>query len=366
MDIRNKLQEEAANNYKNKGVYFMSPRFGKIRTTFLICEKQAFKNVKIIAPRVDIHKGWKDDAIKFNFDGSLSFLTTTILSKTESEEVDLYVLDEIQEYSLNQLRDVKKVIGNNKFIALTGTMTNKTLSNIQTILGMSVCFKYTIEEAVGDGILADYRLYIHEVGLDDVSNYIVTKKGRITEKKRLQQLTWLKDKLSKEGKATFFLDLKIINLLQNSLAKRNKTISLIKQYKEERILVFCGTTETADILGIPVYHSKSKEKDLFNAFCQGEGKHLATIKMMQAGITILPIKKGICNYLSGSPENSAQIICRFLGFEYDSPNKQAEIHIVCSNTEFEKSRLVTALRFFDDDKIFNVHEINNKLYEKLL
>ena len=82
MDIRNKLQEEAANNYKNKGVYFMSPRFGKIRTTFLICEKQGFKNIKIIAPRVDIHKGWKDDAIKFDFDGSLSFLTTTILSKT--------------------------------------------------------------------------------------------------------------------------------------------------------------------------------------------------------------------------------------------------------------------------------------------
>ena len=352
---RDILQDNAANSYKDKGIFWCSPRMGKIRTTFLVCEKQGFKNIRIFAPRIDIQKGWRDDAIKFNFQGELSFYTTTIASKMVYQDVDLVVLDEVQEYSLSQLKDIKKLIGNNKSLALTGTMTNKTLSDIQTILGMNVCFKYTIEEAVFDGVLSDYRLYIHEVELDDVSKYIITKKGSITEKKRFQQLTWLKDNLSKEGKSTFFLDLKIINLLQNSLAKRNKTISLLKEYNEERILVFCGTTETADKLGIPVYHSKSGEKELFNAFCSGEGKHLATIKMMQAGITIKPIRIGICNYLSGSPESSAQVICRYLGLEYDNLNKQSEIHIICSNTDFEKSRLQTALMWFDESKIIKIN-----------
>jgi len=351
---RNKLQNRAANNYKDKGIFWCSPRMGKIRTTFLLCEKQGFKKIRVFAPRIDIFQGWKDDAIKFDFKGELLFYTTTIASKMVYQDVDLIVLDEIQEYSFEQLKGIKKLIGKNKSIALTGTMTNKTLSDIQTILGMNVCFKYTIEEAVEDGVLSDYKLYIHEVELDDVSKYIVTKKGSITEKKRMQQLTWLKDKLSKEGKPTFFLDLKIINLLQNSLAKRNKTISLLNEYKGERILVFCGTTETADKLGIPVYHSKSKEKELFNAFCNGEGETLATIKMMQAGITIKPINKGIANYISGSPEESTQKLCRFLGYEFLNPDKIAEIHIICSNTDFEKARLKTALTWFDENKIFRI------------
>ena len=354
MNIRDSLQKKAVSLYHDKCIYYLSPRFGKIKTTFLLCEKNGWNNIRVIAPRKDIFVGWEADAVKFNFKGNIGFYTSSIISKMPFENIDLIIVDEIHEFSVEQLKSLKKLIGTNKSIALTGTMTNKTLSDIQTILGMKVCFKYTIEEAVEDGVLADYRLYIHEVELDDVSRYIVTKKGSITEKKRFQQLTWLKDKLAKEGKNTFFLDLKIINLLQNSLAKRNKTISLLKEYDEERILVFCGTTETADKLGIPVYHSKSGEKELFDAFCNGEGKHLATIKMMQAGITIKPINKGICNYLSGSPEDSAQKLCRFLGMEYDNPNKQSEIHIISSNTTFEKERLKSALMWFDESKIIKL------------
>jgi len=354
MNIRDSLQEKAVSLYHDKCIYLLAPRFGKIFTTFKLCKEKNWNNIRVIAPRTDIFEGWKNDAIKFGFNGDIGFHTTSIISKIPFGNVDLIIADEIHEFSLEQLKNLKKLIGTNKSIALTGTMTNKTLSDIQTILGMKVCFKYTIEEAVEDGVLADYRLYIHEVELDDVSRYIITKKGSITEKKRFQQLIWLKDKLGKEGKNTFFLDLKIINLLQNSLAKRNKTISLLKEYDEERILVFCGTTETADKLGISVYHSKSKEKDLFNSFCSGEGKHLATIKMMQAGITIKPINKGICNYLSGSPEDSAQKLCRFLGMEYDNPNKQSEIHIISSNTTFEKERLKSALMWFDEFKIVKI------------
>jgi len=354
MNIRDSLQEKAVSLYHDKCIYLLAPRFGKIFTTFKLCKEKNWNNIRVIAPRTDIFEGWKNDAIKFGFNGDIGFHTTSIISKIPFGNVDLIIADEIHEFSLEQLKNLKKLIGTNKSIALTGTMTNKTLSDIQTILGMKVCFKYTIEEAVEDGVLADYRLYIHEVELDDVSRYIITKKGSITEKKRFQQLIWLKDKLGKEGKNTFFLDLKIINLLQNSLGKRNKTISLLKEYDEERILVFCGTTETADKLGIPVYHSKSKEKDLFNSFCSGEGKHLATIKMMQAGITIKPINKIIMNYMSGAPEESTQKICRALGIEFENPDKKSEIHVICSNTEFEKSRLATGLRFLDEDKIFRI------------
>ena len=35
-------------------------------------------------------------------------------------------------------------------------------------------------------------------------------------------------------------------------------------------------------------------------------------------------------------------------------NKKAEIHIICSNTDFEKKRIETALMFFDENKILKM------------
>ncbi len=54
-----------------------------------------------------------------------------------------------------------------------------------------------------------------------------------------------------------------MRLIQNSVAKLNKTKDLLRQYKDERVLVFCGITKIADALGIPSHHSKSKDKDAF-------------------------------------------------------------------------------------------------------
>jgi superfamily II DNA or RNA helicase len=351
INIRNKLQAKAVEKYFSKGIYFLAPRFGKVKTTFLLCEKNNWTNIKIYAPRKDIFDGWIKDKEKFKFKGELSFCTFTSFKKELQDNSCLVVIDEIQEASNLQLIEINRLIKNKNSVALSGTMTNKTLDNIFYKTGMKVCHKYTIEEGVEDGILADYNIHIHSVELDNDNKNIKTSKGFVSEKKRYEQLTWLKNKLNKENKPTFFIDLKIINLLQNSNAKKEKTISLLKKYKDKRILVFCGTTETADNLNIPVYHSKTKEKNIFTSFCNGEGNHLATIKMMQSGVTILPISLGIINYMSGNPEDSAQKICRFLGIEYDNLDKKAKIHIISSDTEFEKKRLETALMFFDKNKI---------------
>ncbi len=348
---RDELQQLVASKYIDKGIFYLAPRVGKVKTSFNVCEKNGWKNIKIIAPRVDIFEGWKADKIKFEFEGDLEFCTFTSLGKQEYKDYDLIIIDEIHESSSEQLSNLKKIIGNNKSLGLSGTMTNKTQQKIYNTLGMSTCFHYSIEKAVEQGILADYQISIHLVDLDDKSAYIKTSKGMVTEKKRYNQFVWLTNKLSIEGKSTFFIDLKIISLLQNSLAKKNKTLQILKKSKNERVLIFCGTTDTADSLGIPTYHSKSKDKELFHSFCNGEGNHLATIKMMQSGITILPISKGIINYLSGNPEDSAQKICRFLNIEYNNLDKKADIQIICSNTSFEKERLRTALMFFNQDKI---------------
>lgn len=349
-ELRAFLQKDAASKWVNKGIYMCAPRFGKVKMSFEICNINNFNNILVLAPRQDIFEGWKNDKIKFNFWPSITYSTFRSSDKVKGD-YDCYIIDEIHEASDNELDKINRLIQNKKSFGLTGSATNKTRDNIYNKTGMYSCYEYPISKAVEGGILADYEINIHTVELDNKVCYIPTKKGKITEKWRAEQLNWVISNLKEKKKPYFFMELKLMSLLQNSIAKKEKTIELLKLYKDERVLVFCGTSNIADNLGIPAYHSKSNEKDTLKKFCNGEGLHMATIKMMQSGITVLPINRGILNYASGSPEPTTQQICRFLGYEYMNPDKKAYLDILTTNTPYDKQRIKTALLFMDESKI---------------
>lgn len=329
------------------------PRFGKIKVALDIVKQKGYKHVWILAPRKDIFKGWQDDIKKFGGPTITGMTTFTSIKKlTDSLHPELIIIDEPHELSANQIKALKPFAKKYPTLGLTGTITEKTRKELYDGLGLDVCFQYSIEQGVNEGILADYHIFIHKVPLSkDLKEkvYTTSKGHRYSEKGYFDM--FLKIRNAAEPKQKWFMDIKLINIIQNSYAKKTKTIELIQEHKHNRILVFCGVTAVADSLNIPVYHSKAKEKVIFDDFCKGNSFYLATIKMMQAGITITPINLGIINYMSGNPEDSAQKICRFLGFEYDTPDKEAELHIVCSDEPFELGRLKTGLAFFEQSKI---------------
>lgn len=352
--MREQRQKEAVEAFlasDRRTIINAAPRFGKIKVALDICKSEGYKFPLIIAPRKDIFAGWVSDIIYWKYGGRVEYCTFSSIKKLENLEIyDIIIIDEPHELSLNQQATLaSKIKGLTcPILGLTGTMTNKTAEQLFDSLNLDTCFRYSIEEAVEDGILADYTICIHKVPLDTKINRLFGRR-MYTEKKYFDLQVFLR-KQAKTNK--FFFDLKMINIIHNSEAKRKETVRLLQQSEGERVLVFCGTTEIADNLNIPAYHSLSREKEIFDSFCKGlKYDKLATIKMMQAGITIKPINKGIINYTSGNPEDSAQKICRFLGFEYDNPNKKAEIHIISSDEEFETNRLKTALLFFDQSKI---------------
>lgn len=345
MGIREERQEEAVRaflNSDNRSIINACPRFGKIKVAIDIMTRRSDSNVLIVAPRTDIFKGWISDFKKFGKHLPAKFEYSTFASiKKLSRDLSrtLVIIDEPHELSVNQQVALSPICSGIPTLGLTGTMTNKTRNELYDNLTLDTCYEYSIDDGVQDGILADYQLFIHKVSLFPI------------ERRKFSRMSYSKSK-SENPLQQHFITLKMINVIQNSIAKTFKTKELLREFKDERILVFCGVTKVADSLGIPVYHSKSKEKAIFTDFCNGISiNQLATIKMMQAGITITPISKGIINYMSGNPEDGAQKICRFLGFEYDTPDKSAEIHIISSNEPFELGRLKTALAFFDTSKI---------------
>lgn len=351
---RNEIQEAAKNAWvrgNRKSLLMLAPRVGKCRVGINIIQAIKAEKVLITAPLNEIKTSWENEYKILGIEPNFEFVTFTSIEKYKDWKGDLLIIDEPQDLSANEMAKLEQIVDRNQVLLLTGTLTKKTEKELGRKLGIDVCYEYTIAEAVKDGILADYEIVKHIIPLDDKVAYIASKKGNITEKAKYNQLIWLKSKLAKDGKNTFFLDIKIISLLQNSIAKTKKTKELLQQFDNQRVIVFCGSIDVADNLEIPVYHSKAREKELFEDFCSGKGDKLATIKLASTGITIKPINYSIVNYTSGNPEDTAQKICRVLGIEYNNPDKKAIIHLICSDTEFEKIRLGTALQFFCQTKI---------------
>jgi len=355
MTIRDQRQQEFANIWINSGkhgILNLCPRFGKIYTTINIIEKLKPKSILIAYPDNKIKQSWKDDFAKRGFDDSSVTYTTHLSLKKYTENLyDLVVIDEIHLLSEAQIEAAKELLEINiTVLGLTGTMTTWTERTLEEELEMSVVATYPMEKAIEEGVIVDYEITVVRVPLDNVRKQKY-KTGDKTEKKQFDAYGYVIDSLERQGKATMFLRLARMRIIQNSIAKMEKTRELLKKHKDERVLVFCGITKIADSLGIPSYHSKKEEKQIFDDFVSGKGKHLAVVKIGNTGVTYKPLNRVIINYFDSNAENLAQKINRCMAMEYNNPEKKAQIYIVCSNEDVEAKWLKKALEFFEKSKI---------------
>lgn len=356
MTLRDKRQAEFADVWIKDGMFsilYLCPRFGKIYTTINALEKlPSDLKILITYPDKEIEKSWKADFKKRGYKNSnITYSTHISMNKYEKEDFDLIIIDEIHllsdaqiESAFIHLEKTSKVLG------LTGTMSEWTEKNLRYELKLKVSARYPIEQGIAEGVISDYEITVFKVPLDDVKTGMF-KNPKRTEKKQFKALTWVIGDKQRYGDNAMFLRLARMRIIQNSEAKRVKTIELLKTYKDERILVFCGVTKIADNLGIPSHHSKSKDKSVFQEFVSGEGKHLAVVKIGNAGVTYRPLNKVIMNYFDSNAENFAQKINRCMGMEYDTPDKKAHIYVICSTEPTELAWLKKALEFFDESKI---------------
>jgi len=355
MSIRNQRQQEFANIWINSGkhgILNLCPRFGKIYTTINIIEKLKPKTILIAYPDNKIKDSWKTDFEKRGYDDSgVTYTTHLSLKKYTENMYDLVVLDEIHLLSEAQIEAAKELMEINlNILGLTGTLSSWTEKTLEEELDLHVVANYSIEQAIREGVIVDYEITVVRVPLDNTRKQQYKAKLR-TEKQQFDSYGYVIDSLERQGKATMFLRLARMRIIQNSIAKMEKTRELLKKHKEERVLVFCGVTKIADQLGIPSYHSKKEEKDIFQNFVDGKGKHLAVVKIGNTGVTYKPLNRVIINYFDSNGENLAQKINRCMAMEYDNPDKKAHIYIVSSDEIVELRWLGKALEFFDKDKI---------------
>jgi len=411
MSLRDIRQQEFADKWLQSkfGILHLCPRFGKIKTSINALNKlganlDKIPSVLIIHPIETIKASWEADLEKWGYNPAVIHYTTTaslwkMVEKAENGLLyDLIIADEIHMFSPANLEELNKLkeLGCKNILGLSGTISDKTEREIKAATGLPIVGWYDIETGIREKVITDYEIYVLLTDLDSVTRYVRPAKLKnftVTEADRYRFLTnrmeeikiqyWHKKEVwenklmqipendlearekHQESKPNLsddygFLPIQRMNLFKKSLAKLNVTKRLIAKAKEQnkRAIIFCGLTEIADQLGVPVYHSKKKDIKVKEDFLEGKGLILATVDMFEAGVTVKPINLAIINSHDSNPENLGQRISRLTGFEYDNPGKVAKVYIVCTNT-VELEWLDKALEFFDLSKVkyYNANSI---------
>jgi superfamily II DNA or RNA helicase len=359
MTLRDKRQAEFAQKWIDDGgfgILYLCPRFGKIYTAINALETYGSEIKLLIAyPDKEIEKSWKEDFKTRGYKNpNVTYTTHLSMYKYEEKKYDLVIIDEIHLLSEAQLESAKLMLMHNRTVmGLTGTMTKDTQKNLKKELGLGVTARYPIELAIEEGVIVDYQITVFKVPLDN-NKIGMFKQPLRTEKKQFSALSWVINKQQAEGADTMFMRLARMRIIQNSEAKRLKTIEILEKNKSLRALVFCGTMKIADNLGIPSFHTKTKakDKDVFKNFVEGGGEnHLAVIKIGNSGVTYKPLNFVLINYFDSNAQNFAQKINRCMGMEYNTPDKKAHIYVICSTEPTELAWLKKALEFFDNNKV---------------
>jgi ActR/RegA family two-component response regulator len=135
----------------------------------------------------------------------------------------------------------------------------------------------------------------------------------------------------------------------SSIGKINHVKKLLEKLSDKRVLVFTGLANVADNLGIPSYHSKSKDDSAYLEFQSGKHNHLALAAMGKVGVTYTDLDSVILLNFTYNAEETSQILNRAIKLDYK--NKKADLHVICLNELPELKKVKESLSMLDENKI---------------
>lgn len=337
---------------KNLGCIDVAQRVGK---TFIAgnmiktnCEGE---KILIAYPDNQIVSSWELAFKELDINTENIVLTNfSSLKKYVDNQWFIFFIDEVHDAgSEKELENIGKIIDNSIYsLGMSGTLSQETKNRLWELFGMKVFLTYSAEQAISDGIISDYSITIHKAYLDDVIK-TKNKQGKLlTEKKKYDNYSFVIEKMKREKKNFMFLALQRNSLAQKSIGKRKKCLELLKQMKDKRVIIFTGFSEQADNLGIPSFHSKSKEDNMLR-FNNLEFNHLALANMGRIGKSYQNLDSIILLSWTGNEEDVFQRVSRAMLLDYKT--KIADIHLICIQENSEIKKLEKALSLLDQNKI---------------
>lgn len=335
----------------NSGYLDLAMRFGKCRTSIEVL-KALYKKKKcsllITYPDNKLKKTWEDEMELWDYHNEdVTFVNFSSIKNYVKDKFDFIIIDEFHSASDFERECLLDMLcrANVKTLALSGTVSKDTRYD----WGIPMIAKYSTEDGIQDGILANYQITVHFVNLDQTT-LVKDAKGKMrSEKQKYDGYSWVIEKLKREGKSIMFMALARNRLSQSSIGKLKYLKKLLSQLEDKRVLVFTGLSKVADSIGIPSYHSKSKDDSNFKKFQKGEENHLALAAMGKVGVTYPELDCVILINFTYNAEESSQILNRAIKLDYT--DKVADLHVIALNEPPEIKKVKESLSMLDQKKI---------------
>lgn len=383
---REQVQADAVRAIRDNdftGLFVIAPRVGKTKIAIQAIGKEWGEwkdNIQIVTPREEINNIWKTELIKWDFilqseygykPFEISPLCFPSIKKIP-EGLELLVVDEPQMLSLNQLDWIVRKKPK-RLLLVTGTANKYTRGKILYKLGLESRFEYPIEEAIKDGIISNFHVYIVRVPMDDKDKVgwmtIAGERAKVTEKQHYDFYTALfdieriKEKLNPEhGRWKDLASRRRAAWIYTGKSKI-RIAKMIQEHINERVIVFTARTDVADELSPYSHHSKNKKKGNLKRFIEGEINTLSVVQMSDMGITIPNLKYEVVHQLQSNSETSLQKFLRTCNLEED---KEAKIIITVYKDTVDEGWARQATEGVPESKISWVElEDLGRLLEKL-
>lgn len=357
MDKQSEIQEEIVKKAleffktEQRGYIDGAMRLGKIKISIEIMKRISFHTpiVLIAYPDNKIKQSWMEELKKWAwYNALITFTNFFSLHKYKDGIFNFFIIDEFHSCSDLERDYCHQIMTNSKNVktlALSGTISKET----KGLWGLKEIAKYTTNEGIDAGILANYQVTVHFVDLDNKIKTPNKKQKLLTEKQKYNNYTFVINKFRAEGKETMHLLLSRNRLSTASLGKMNHLKQLLAKLKDKRIIVFAGLTEVADRIGIPTYHNKSENDENFQKFQRQEINHLGLAAMGKMGVSFSNLDGVILLNATHNAEETAQMLMRSIKLDY--AGKIADVHVIALNEEAERVKIKKSLSMLDSKKI---------------
>jgi len=352
---REKVQEEAiteASKY-TKRTLNISMRVGKTKIGLEVINKivkGTEGKVLIVAPKLSIFKGWKDDIKKFNYhylNEHIDYVTYRSFSKLKLSDYKIIVFDEI--HALKMSHNTQELYTfKGEILGLTGTPpTNKHSEQYKMIKHYApIQYTYHTEDAIDADILNDYRIIVHMIPLSQKRDiHVKTAKHDFytNEIKAYEYAT-----KSVEETRTSWANINRMKTMQNFKSKEVYAKNLLEKM-EHKCIVFANTKDQADKLCDHTYHSSNSESEAnLQLFKIGVIEKLGCVLQLSEGVTIPGLKESIILHAFASDNKFLQRFARALNLTTDD---MSNIHLLCYKDTVDEQWIEKALSSLDQSKI---------------
>jgi len=347
------------------GILLLAPRVGKTRIAVNNIKKEKPKSILYVTPTTKL----RDEDIPNEF---ILWKAKRYLSKTkiicysslsnEEGHYDKIYLDEYQDLTpgnAQKLLDGRLTYGS--ILCLSGTAPeHKEKHEIYDALKLKPLANLDIDEAVGRGIIADYKLHIVEVTMEDKKKlYQSGSKANPfmqTEKARYEYISRMADRLMFAGSPS--AKWKILERMRLIYDSKSKEVAIkwLMENLEGRKMIFTGGIDQAERVSKYTFHSKTTLDDM-HKFIEGSIDEIACVNAGGIGYTYRNVNHFIIGKADSDKKGlTTQKICRSLLEQGD--DYTAQIWMVKLLDTKDVVWVDKVLKKFDSSKII-IHRFDN-------